>query len=54
LEESAMANSNIIAQTVTTEFVEVDLDFSLLTQEEEEYLLRMERSLGADNDNVAG
>ena len=31
-----------ITQTVTTEFVEVDLETSLLTAEEERYLLALE------------
>ena len=34
--------ASAITQTVTTEFVEVDLDASLLTAEEERYLLALE------------
>lgn len=34
-----------MTQTVTTEFIEVDLDASVLTEEEERYLMELEKDV---------
>ncbi|MGH9116789.1 MAG: hypothetical protein ACRD0A_02595 [Acidimicrobiales bacterium] len=40
-----------ITQTVTTEFIEVELDTPLFTEEEEEFLLELEGGTEVDENN---
>lgn len=40
-----------ITQTVTTEFIEVDLEESLLTDEEEKFLLDLERGVDIESED---